>query len=86
MTRLKDNAKYEAQEEFDIPDECDSGVLKDEEIILSYGEKKEKKHRSRRIAYWDNENARLFEFITNNFELSAEKIALIYKKLRTSFL
>jgi hypothetical protein len=80
VTRLKDNAKYEAQEEFDIPDECDSGVLKDEEIILSYGEKKEKKHRSRRIAYWDNENDRLFEFITNNFELSAEKIALIYKK------
>jgi hypothetical protein len=59
VTRLKDNAKYEAQEEFDIPDECDSGVLKDEEIILSYGEKKEKKHRSRRIAYWDNENDRL---------------------------
>jgi len=80
VTRLKDNAKYEARKEFDIPDECDSGVLKDEEIILSFGEKKEKKHRSRRIAYWDSENERLFEFITNNFELSAEKIALVYKK------
>lgn len=80
VTRLKDNAKYEARKEFEIPDECDSGVLKDEEIILSFGEKKEKKHRSRRIAYWDSENERLFEFITNNFELSAEKIALVYKK------
>jgi IS4 transposase len=80
VTRLKDNAIYEARKEFDIPDNADSGVLKDEEIILSFGEKKELKHRSRRIAYWDSENNRLFEFITNNFELSAEKIALIYKK------
>jgi hypothetical protein len=80
VTRLKDNALYEAREEFDIPDDAPSGVLKDEEIIFSYGDKKELKHRSRRIAYWDSENGRLFEFITNNFDLTAEKIALIYKK------
>ena len=80
VTRLKDNAIYEARKEFDIPDNADSGVLKDEEIIFSFGDKKELKHRSRRIAYWDSENNRLFEFITNNFELSAEKVALIYKK------
>ena len=47
---------------------------------MSYGEKKELKHKARRIAYWDNQNKRLFEFITNNFDLTAEKIALIYKK------
>jgi hypothetical protein len=80
VTRLKDNALYQAREEFDIPDTADSGVLKDEEIILLYGENKQNEHRARRIAYWDSENERLFEFITNNFELSAEKIALIYKK------
>lgn len=80
VTRLKDNAIYEARNEFDIPDDADSGVLKDEEIILYYGEKKKEVHHARRIAYWDSENGRLFEFITNNFELSAEKIALIYKK------
>jgi len=80
VTRLKDNAIYGAREEFDIPDDADSGVLKDEEIVLFYGENKQKQHRARRIAYWDSENARLFEFITNNFELPAEKIALIYKK------
>ena len=33
-----------------------------------------------KIAYYDAENERLFEFITNNFDLEAEKIALIYKK------
>jgi len=80
VTRLKDNALYEAREEYDIPDDADSGVLKDEEIILTYGENKKQEHRARRVAYWDTENERLFEFITNNFELPAEKIALIYKK------
>jgi hypothetical protein len=80
VTRLKDNALYQIKQEYDIPDEADSGVLKDEEIVLCYGEGKKEEHRSRRIAYWDNENKRLFEFITNDFELSAEKVALIYKK------
>jgi hypothetical protein len=80
VTRLKDNALYNSGEEFDIPDDADFGVLKDEEVVLHYGENKSKTHRARRIAYWDDENNKLFEFITNNFELSAEKIALIYKK------
>jgi len=80
VTRLKDNAIYEARKEFDIPDDAHSGVLKDEEIILYYGINKRQEHRARRIAYWDSDNGRLFEFITNNFELAAEKIALIYKK------
>ena len=80
VTRLKDNALYIAREEFDIPDDAHAGVLKDEEIELSYGKNKELKHRARRIAFWDNENKRVFEFITNNFDLSAEDIAMIYKK------
>jgi hypothetical protein len=80
VTRLKDNAIYQAREEFDIPDIADSGVLKDEEIVLLYGDKKQNEHRAKRIAYWDSENERLFEFITNNFELPAEKIEMIYKK------
>jgi len=80
VTRLKDNAVYTPLKEFEIPDESDNAVLKDEEVKLLYGENKKQKHKARRIAYWDSENKRLFEFITNNFELSAEKIALIYKK------
>ncbi|MCC5922129.1 MAG: IS4 family transposase [Cyclobacteriaceae bacterium] len=80
VTRLKENALYKARQEYDIPDETDDGVLKDEEIILAYGNNKKKEHRARRIAYWDSKNERLFEFVTNNFEISAEKIALIYKK------
>ena len=55
-------------------------MLKDEEIILCYDENKKKELLARRIAYWDSANERLFEFVTNNFDLSAEKIAIIYKK------
>lgn len=80
VTRLKDNALYLAKQEFDIPDDAHAGVLKDEEIELSYGKNKELKHKARRVAFWDDENRRVFEFITNNFDLSAEEIALIYKK------
>jgi hypothetical protein len=80
VTRLKDSAVYETGEEYDIPEDADDGVLKDEEIILSYGKNGQQKHRCRRIAYWDKENRRVFAFVTNNFELAAEQIALIYKK------
>ena len=80
VTRLKDNALYKARKEFDIPDDSDSGVLKDEEVVLLYGRDKSEEHKARRIAYWDSENERLFEFITNNMELPAEKIAYICKK------
>ena len=80
VTRLKDNALYVAIQEFEIPDEAHAGVLKDEEIELAYGKNKELKHKARRVAFWDDENRRVFEFITNNFDLSAEEIAMIYKK------
>jgi len=80
VTRLKDSAVYKNGEEYDIADDADSRILKDEEIILSYGEKCEQKHRCRRIAFWDSDNSRLFVFVTNNFELTAEDIAQIYKK------
>ncbi|MGH2642716.1 MAG: IS4 family transposase, partial [Chitinophagaceae bacterium] len=81
VTRMKDNAIYEARKEYDIPDDADSGVLKDEQVILTYKEgDKEKQHEARRIAYWDNENQRLFEFLTNDFDLPAAQIALIYKR------
>ncbi len=80
VTRLKENSLYVARKEFDIPDDADTGVLKDEEIELSYGENKKLKHKARRVAYWDSVNQRVFEFITNNFELTAEEVALIYKK------
>lgn len=81
VTLQKENAKYELDEEFDIPDNIDEGVIKDESIFLTYKEEDiEKQLKVRRIAYWAEDRQRLLIFITNNFELSSDIIALIYKK------
>lgn len=76
VTRQKDNAVYDSLEEFEIEDQSDPGVLKDERIEV---EKDGKKIELRRIAYWYEPHNKLYEYITNNFDLSAEKIAAIYK-------
>lgn len=81
VTLQKENAVYEAGEEYDIPDNIDEGVIKDESIFLTYKEGGiEKQLKVRRIAYWSEERERLLIFITNNFDLTADLIALIYKK------
>ena len=81
VTLQKENAIYQIGEEYDIPDNIDEGVIKDEAIYLSYQENgQEKKIKLRRVAYWTDDRQRLLIFISNNFELSADMIALIYKK------
>jgi hypothetical protein len=82
VTRLKSNASYESITENDIPDYLDSGVLKDEIIRVDIKENGKflKTTELRRIAYWDEENERCFEFITNLKGMNAGHIALIYKK------
>lgn len=82
VTRLKTNARYEPVEEIDIADEVDTGVLKDESIKLEIKQqgKESKNILLRRVAYWDNENQRCFEFITNIKDIDPGQIALIYKK------
>ncbi|MBI6117607.1 IS4 family transposase [Salegentibacter maritimus] len=77
VTRQKDNARYTSLEEFDIPDKMDDAVLKDEKIILI--DKKNGEFQLRRIAFWHEEKRKVYEFITNNYELEADKIADIYK-------
>lgn len=77
VTRQKENAVYEDIEEFDIADNIDPGVLKDEKILIK---KDDKAIEIRRIAYWHDSQKRVYEFITNNFDLEADKIADIYKE------
>ena len=77
VTRQKDNASYTSLEEFDIPDKMDDAVLKDEKITLI--DKKNGEFQLRRIAFWHEEKRKVYEFITNNYELEADKIADIYK-------
>ncbi len=77
VTRLKNNAVYESLQEYDILDKIDNGVIRDEKIQV---EKNDKLIELRRIANWSEDQNKVFEFITNNFHLPADKIAEIYKR------
>lgn len=77
VTRQKDNAVYESLQEYDIKEGIDNGVIKDEEIKI---EKDGQSIKLRRIAYWSEEHKKIYEFITNNYELQPDKIAEIYKR------
>ncbi len=77
VTRLKKNAVYKTIEEYDVNDDVDSGVMKDEKIELKdKGETIE----LRLISYWDDKNKKIFHFLTNNFDYPPDKIAEIYKR------
>lgn len=82
VTRLKSNASYQSISENDIPSYIDDGVIKDEIIEVDIKENGcfVKTTKLRRIAYWDNQGKRCFEFVTNLFGMNAGHIALIYKK------
>lgn len=77
VTRQKDNAVYQSLEEFPISDHIHSGVLKDERIEIM---KDKQTITLRRVAFYHAEQDRVYEFISNNFELPADKIAEIYKQ------
>jgi len=90
VTRLKKNAVYEVIEvkRKHYRKKGQAKVLRDEEIELTYhpedgnGGKQlnvTQKARLRKVCYQD-EQGRYFEFLTNNFEITAEEVAFLYKK------
>jgi len=90
VTRLKKNAVYEVIEtkRLHYRKKGKAKVLRDEIIELTYHPEDEngkrqmkvfKKIRLRKVCYQDEKN-RYFEFLTNNFEISAEEVAFLYKK------
>ena len=81
VCRLKDNAKYEVVETFfekELPDK-QAGVMKEEHIHLQYKEEKKQKTLCLRKVTYRDEKCRIYQFITNNWDISAEEVALIYK-------
>jgi hypothetical protein len=76
VTRQKDNAVYKSIKEFDLADKTSDSVLKDELILV---EKDDKSIQIRRIAYWDAEKEKVYEFISNNVDISPDQVADIYK-------
>jgi hypothetical protein len=82
VTRQKSNAVYEVLETVmeKTWEKGKAGVFKEEIIAVAYKEGKEdKKLTLRRIQYRDEKN-RQYIFICNNLIITAEEIALIYKK------
>lgn len=79
VTRAKSNMRFKRI--CSRPVEQVTGVISDHEGRLeTYRSKKQYPDRLRRIRYFDQENNRHFIFITNNTELTASEIALLYKK------
>jgi hypothetical protein len=81
ITRQKDNAVYTTVAESILTKSTPDAVLKEEIIQQTYTDenKKEQILELRRIAWWDAKGGRVYEFITNNFELDAATIAEIYR-------
>jgi hypothetical protein len=80
VNRIKDNAVYEKLEIKEIPENIHSGVLQDEIIEIEFKDGKTiSKLKVRKVKFYDRENKREFEFITNLFELRADLIAALYK-------
>jgi Transposase DDE domain/Domain of unknown function (DUF4372) len=80
VTRIKDNVSYRELEKLNIEEKIHNGVLKDE--IIEIDSKKGKETNSlklRKVTFYDRENKREFEFLTNLFELRADFIAGLYK-------
>jgi IS4 transposase len=53
--------------------------MKEEHIHLKYKENKEEKTLCLRKVNYRDEKGRIYHFITNNWEITAEEVALIYK-------
>ena len=80
VTRIKDNANYDIVDVKVVSDEIHSGVLSDEIIEIEVkDEQATSKLKVRKVKFYDRENKREFEFITNLFELRADFIAALYK-------
>lgn len=80
VTRIKENAKFEVTQVNSIPEAIHTGVLSDEIIEVDVDKEGVKnKLKLRKIKYYDRENQRTFEFISNLFEFRADTIVALYK-------
>ena len=83
VTRIKDNTVYYSIKEFELPDNKDHHILKDELIILNGTKAFEtgiNKHPLRRVVVFDDKNSRTIEIVTNQLTWDAATIGALYKK------
>ena len=96
VTRLKDNAKEELVEEFELSEATPNEVLRDAKIKLKYKEDNDiKEVELRLVSYFDTTKNRCFYFLSNLFDLEPQQIAdlyrmrwkveLLFKKIKQNF-
>ncbi|MEK7092066.1 MAG: IS4 family transposase, partial [Patescibacteria group bacterium] len=78
VSRTKSNARIDVLGQHTNPS---GSILSDEKVLAGefWGMQKYGKE-LRRIKYLDKETGEIYSYITNNFELKAEDVALIYKE------
>jgi len=85
VTRQKKNAKVEVVETLYLSPQTDKAnkkkacVLMEEHIHFTYKDGKEQKPLCLRRVTYKDEKDRKYQFITNNWDITAEEVALIYK-------
>ncbi len=81
VCRLKKNAIYEVVEEIFNQElqENKAGVLKEEHIHIKYKQDERTKTLCLRKVTYRDDKGRIYEFITNNFEVSNQEVAFLYK-------
>jgi hypothetical protein len=84
VTRIKSNTVYEVICQREVPDdEAHLKIISDEEIMLT-GKKAAQtgmeQYALRKVMVYDQQNDRIIEIITNNFEWSTATVAALYKK------
>ena len=78
VVRAKSNLKF--RRIYSNKVDKSKGVLCDQiGLLTGFYSSKDYPEKIRRVKYFDNEDKRTFVFLTNNFELSATDIALLYK-------
>jgi hypothetical protein len=78
VTRFKKNSRYFVRKYLS---RSDSGAVRADAVIYMQGKKTKRDYPKalRLVRYHDEKSGRIFEFVTNNFALSAQQIADIYK-------
>ena len=80
VTRLKDNAVYRVVKNLPASQRKSSPVRKDQLIRFTGPQaKKNCPQELRLVSFYDEQQKRTFQFLTNNFDLAATTIAAIYK-------
>lgn len=82
VTRKTTSWVYETKQEREVSeDQKNNGVISDKEIILgNTTNRKQTRVKARIVTYYDQKTEREFEFVTNNFKMSAITIAQLYEK------